>query len=58
MALNVPLNNALAAVDPNSGKGAELWARYLADWTAWNHVRAAASLAAAALFTIAVYMRT
>jgi uncharacterized membrane protein len=57
MAFNVPLNNALAAVDPTSGRGGELWKRYLAGWTAWNHLRTAASLAAAALFTIAVFMR-
>jgi uncharacterized membrane protein len=57
MAFNVPLNNALAVVDPNSGEGAEVWARYLADWTVWNHVRTAASLAAAGLFTIAVQLR-
>jgi uncharacterized membrane protein len=54
MALNVPLNNALAAVAPNSTAGASLWARYLVNWTAWNHVRTAAPLAAAAAFIIAL----
>jgi uncharacterized membrane protein len=48
---NVPLNDALAAVDPNSTEGARLWAGYLVDWTRWNHVRTAASLAAAGAFT-------
>jgi uncharacterized membrane protein len=57
MAFNVPLNKALSAVDPNSAQGAEVWTRYLASWTTWNHVRTAASLAAAALFTIAVHVR-
>jgi uncharacterized membrane protein len=37
---NVPLNNALAAVTPDSAEGALLWDRYLSSWTAWNHVRA------------------
>ncbi|MFN0192555.1 MAG: DUF1772 domain-containing protein [Aestuariivirga sp.] len=46
---NVPLNNALAAADPASGTGAELWQRYLRDWTMWNHVRGMASLAACGL---------
>ncbi|MES1243849.1 MAG: anthrone oxygenase family protein [Acidobacteriota bacterium] len=52
MIFNVPRNNALAAVDPSSAEGARLWADYLRSWTAWNHVRTAAALAAAALFTL------
>ena len=40
---NVPLNNALAAVDPASAEAASLWARYLTDWTLWNYVRTIAS---------------
>lgn len=51
---NVPLNEALARVDPDSTEGASLWISYLANWTAWNHVRTAAALAAAASFTIAI----
>jgi uncharacterized membrane protein len=51
---NVPLNNRLAAVSPDSSEGAALWSRYLSDWTAWNHVRMAACLAAAAAFTLAL----
>lgn len=50
---NVPLNNALAAVDPVSADGAGVWVGYGKSWTAWNHVRTAAALAAAALLTIA-----
>jgi uncharacterized membrane protein len=49
---NVPRNDALAKVDPASADGARLWADYIASWTAWNHVRAAAALAASASFTI------
>lgn len=45
---NVPRNNSLAR------DGAAVWADYLVSWTAWNHVRTAASLAAAALFTLAL----
>lgn len=52
IAFNVPLNEALARVEPRSAEGAQLWTRYLADWTRWNHVRTAAALAAAALLTI------
>jgi uncharacterized membrane protein len=54
MLCNVPCNNALAAVAPDGPEGAALWKRYVASWTAWNHVRAAAALAAAASFTIAL----
>src|SRR5262245_15462605 len=49
---NIPRNNALAAVDPASAGGARLWAGYLTGWTAWNHVRTVAALAAAALLTM------
>jgi uncharacterized membrane protein len=55
IAFNVPLNDALAIVKPDSPEGANLWARYLKNWTVWNHVRTVAALAAAALFSIALY---
>ena len=54
MTFNVPLNNALAAADPASREAASLWARYLTDWTFWNHVRTVASTAACALFIAAI----
>ena len=53
-ACNVPLNNALAAADPAGADGAALWSRYLGRWTAWNHVRTAAALAAAAALILAL----
>ena len=51
---NVPLNEALARVEPDSTEGASLWVSYLANWTAWNHVRTIAALAATAMLTIAL----
>jgi len=57
MRLNVPLNNALAKVYPNTAAGAAIWGSYLKDWTRWNHVRTVASIAAAALFTYALCLR-
>jgi uncharacterized membrane protein len=51
---NIPRNDALAAADPASAEGGRLWAGYLKGWTAWNHVRAAAALAAATLLTLAL----
>jgi uncharacterized membrane protein len=54
IAFNLPLNEALAAVDPTSADGTNLWASYVTSWIAWNHVRAAGALAAAASLTIAL----
>lgn len=54
MAFNVPRNEALAAVTQANPDAARLWASYLTSWTAWNHVRTAAALAAAASFTISL----
>lgn len=54
---NVPLNNALAAVDPASVEGGSVWARYLTDWTMWNHVRTVSSTLACALFIWAITVR-
>ena len=52
MALNVPLNDRLAA-SPPTGEAA-FWADYLKQWTLWNHVRTAAPLLALALLIGAV----
>ncbi|NOJ47896.1 anthrone oxygenase family protein [Bradyrhizobium archetypum] len=57
MIFNVPLNNALAATDPASQEAASLWARYLTEWTWWNHVRTVASTVACALFIAAIAAR-
>jgi uncharacterized membrane protein len=51
---NVPLNYALANVDPNSTEGTILWAKYLTNWTFWNHVRTLTALAASATFIISL----
>jgi uncharacterized membrane protein len=53
IACNVPLNNALAIADPSSTQSENLWAKYLTDWTFWNHVRTVAALIAAVLFMLA-----
>lgn len=51
---NIPMNNELAAVDPASAQGAQVWATYLNRWVFWNHVRAVACLASLAAFIIAL----
>ena len=52
-AFNVPRNDAQAAVNPVHADGAGLWRRYVGEWAAWNHLRTAAALGAAASLTIA-----
>ena len=49
MLCNVPLNTELGAAAGTIGAEA-VWNRYLSVWTAWNHVRTLACLAAAASF--------
>jgi uncharacterized membrane protein len=57
-ALHVPRNEALSALVPDGVEAAAAWARFLDVWTRWNHVRAAASVAAAALLTLALSQST
>jgi uncharacterized membrane protein/ketosteroid isomerase-like protein len=52
IACNVPLNDALAAVDPSSADAGPVWTDYLKKWTIWNHLRTGVALAASALFII------
>jgi uncharacterized membrane protein len=49
---HVPRNEALAKVEPRGAEG--LWRRYLSGWTAWNHLRTVAALAAAVTLTVAL----
>lgn len=51
---NVPMNNALDAVDPTSASGVAFWSTYLSDWAAWNHVRTIAGVAACISFILAL----
>ncbi len=55
MVVNVPMNNRLDAADPLSAEGASIWAGFLASWTAWNHVRAFACVAASAALTVSLW---
>ncbi|TPK89029.1 DUF1772 domain-containing protein [Mesorhizobium sp. B2-4-17] len=53
MVFNVPLNDALAAVDPASSNGGAVWTGYLRDWVMWNHVRAVTAIVALGCFIFA-----
>jgi uncharacterized membrane protein len=54
---NVPLNDSLATVQPDSTEGAAVWANYLRVWTLWNHVRTVAAIAASTAFILALCQR-
>ncbi len=56
IARNVPLNDRLATLHPQGADAAGHWDEYVTKWTAWNHVRAVASLAAAATLTLALHL--
>lgn len=58
IACNVPLNDALAAVDPARADAGHVWTTYLRSWTWWNHVRTIAALVAAGSFTLALCQST
>jgi len=49
---NVPWNDKLAAVSATDAAASEVWKRYLSRWTMWNHVRTAAAIVAALLFSL------
>jgi uncharacterized membrane protein len=51
---HVPRNNALALVDPLQPGASAQWSRYASGWTAWNHIRTGAALAASAALTVAL----
>ena len=51
---NIPLNNALAEIEPDSEGGKALWLRYQRTWTRWNHVRTVAGLLACAAFAVSL----
>jgi uncharacterized membrane protein len=60
MAFNVPLNIRLAAVNPDGLSATDVareWQAYLSNWTAWNHVRAAAGLVSAILLLVGLAHR-
>jgi uncharacterized membrane protein len=54
IACNVPLNDELATLLPQGAGVAGRWDEYVTKWTAWNHVRTVAALAAAAVLTTAL----
>ena len=58
VAIEVPQNDRLQAVDANAAAAVPVWRRYLSKWTAWNHVRTVACLLAGVLCVVALLART
>ncbi len=46
-AFNVPRNERLARLSAESSEGAAYWPVYVREWSRWNHLRTAASIASA-----------
>jgi uncharacterized membrane protein len=57
IACNVPRNEALQVVAPHGADIVALWDTYVREWTAWNTVRTAAAIAAAAALMVAPLLR-
>ena len=57
LAIHIPKNDALAAYSLGSGSDLSTWTAYYTSWTAWNHVRMAASIATVALLSSASHLR-
>lgn len=57
LVFNVPRNEALAKMTPDTAEAARLWADYLVTWTTWNTVRAAAAIAALVAFVLGLRLR-
>ncbi|MEU4396554.1 anthrone oxygenase family protein [Kribbella sp. NPDC023855] len=54
-AINIPLNDQLAAVDPHSAAGAAEWLNYLAKWNPANNARAFTGTLAVISFALALH---
>lgn len=50
--INVPMNNALALVDPAASNAETIWREYSARWTFWNTMRTIASTLAMLMIAI------
>jgi uncharacterized membrane protein len=54
MVFHVPLNDALAALDPDAASSAPVWSDYLRRWGAGNQVRWIVPLAGSACYALAL----
>lgn len=52
MVRNVPMNERLKGLNPDSAEAAAFWTGFLRDWVMWNTIRAAAALFATLLLIL------
>ena len=52
---NIPRNNVIAALDPDDGGAAGVWAGFQQSWTRWNHARVVLAIVAAVLLGVALH---
>jgi uncharacterized membrane protein len=57
MVFNVPRNDGLAALQPDTVEAARYWQEYLREWTSWNHARTVGATIATALLGGALWIR-
>lgn len=55
IAVNIPLNEHLATIDPNSAAGAAEWRDYLAKWNPANNIRFLTGTLAVVSFALALH---
>ena len=55
---NVPLNNALEAIDAKSVEAEAMWRRYMQRWLPWNHVRTVSCTISMGLLISAIVLQT
>ena len=51
---HVPRNNSLASLGASDPGAAKVWAGYVSNWTAWNHVRTLTPIAASATLVLSL----
>jgi len=54
MARNVPMNNALDKISPDTAQAVQMWSDFVPRWTTWNTVRTVAALGGAACLILAL----
>lgn len=54
IAINVPMNDALAVIGANDAGSEAFWTAFLDRWVFWNHVRSAACTGAMVAFAMAM----
>ncbi|MCW7943155.1 membrane protein [Streptomyces hygroscopicus] len=51
---NVPRNDTLLRLDPESPEAGAYWRTYVSEWTIWNHVRAVTAAGASVSYVLAL----